>query len=262
MPTYQPFDWYDQALYYDIIFDTDTPTEAQFLEDVHRAHGSTRGRQMLEPACGSGRLVSAMVDRGYRVTGVDLSEGMLKFARERMRAAGQHATLRHADMTDFHFAKKKFDTAHCLVSTFKYLLDERSARAHLQCVADALKPGGIYVLGLHLSEYDDDRPSAERWVGERDGMHVVCNIRGWPPDRGSRTEQLRSRFVVTQKRGSVERYETRWTFRTYDEPQLRRLLRSVPDLEHIATYDFCHDINRPIEFGGEQLDHVLVLRRK
>ncbi len=260
MVTYQPFDWYDQALYYDIIFDTDTPTEAEFLEQVQRAHSATRGSQMLEPACGSGRLVSAMAQRGYRVTGIDLSDGMLEFARQRVHDADLNATLRNADMANFHF-NRKFDIAHCLVSTFKYLPDETAARSHLQCVADALKPGGIYVLGLHLSEYDDKQPSSERWTGERDGLHVVCNIRGWPADRKTRTEKLRSRFIVTNERGAVQRYETRWTFRTYDGPQLRRLLRSVPDLKHIATYDFCHDISRRIEFDGEQLDHVLILRK-
>jgi SAM-dependent methyltransferase len=214
---------------------------------------------VLEPACGSGRLVAELARRGHRVTGFDLSDGMLAFARDRLSAAGLRATLRKARMEEFRL-QGRFDLAHCLVSTFKYLLTERDARGHLRSVARALVPGGVYVLGLHLSEYGSSHRTRERWVAERDGTHVVCNIQGWPPDRRTRTERVRSRMVVTEG-GEQRRIETSWTFRTYDAAQLRRLVRSVPELEHVATFDFTYDPEAERELDDDQLDCVLVLRR-
>jgi SAM-dependent methyltransferase len=260
MPRYEPIDWYDEALCYDIIFNADTSEEADFLEAVHARHGRTGGRGVLEPACGTGRLVAALAERGWRVTGFDIADGSLEFARRRLRERGVHADLRHARLERFAF-RQRFDLAHCLVSTFKYLLNESTAEAHLKCVAAALKPGGVYVLGLHLTDYADRGRNRERWVADRDGIEVVCNIQGWPANRRSRTERVRSRLTVREG-DIVRRFETNWTFRTYSLRQLRALLGRVPQLEHVATYDFNHDIEGPVPLDGEQLDVVLVLRRR
>ncbi|MHC4949061.1 MAG: class I SAM-dependent methyltransferase, partial [Planctomycetota bacterium] len=166
MPTWRPFDWYEHdPLYYDIVFDADTAKEAAFLEAVHARHGAG-GRRMLEPACGSGRLVLAMAKAGYDVTGFDVSPAMLRFARRRLDDAGVRARVARGRMESFAFARP-FDVAHCLVSTFRYLLDEASAAAHLACVADALRPGGVYVLGLHVCDYDQVGCARERWTADR-----------------------------------------------------------------------------------------------
>lgn len=260
MPRYEVFDWYENPLYYDVIFDVDTETEASFVEAVYERHVQTRGRRMLEPACGSGRLVAAMTRRGFNVTGFDLSQAMLQFARQRLRRKHLKARLVEARLESFSFAVK-FDIAHCLVSTFKYLLSEKAARSHLQRIADALNPGGVYVLGLHLTDYSDRARRRERWLGSRGRTRVICNIQSWPADRRARTEHVRSRLIV-RCNNDVRRYETHWTFRSYNLSQLKSLLRSVPELEHVATYDFSHDIDCPIAFDGTQLDTVLILRRR
>lgn len=257
---YTAFDWYEQALYYDIIFDVDSAKEAAFIEAVQAKHGGARERMMLEPACGSGRLIAACAKRGYRVTGFDVEPKMLAFARDRLRRANVRARLTQARMQDF-VVREHFDVAHCLVSTFRYILDERGARSHLARVADVLKPGGVYLLGLHIADYAARSASRERWTASRDGVDVVCNIQSWPPDRRTRTERMRARFLVREK-GDERRFETHWTFRTYDARQLRSLLRSAPGLEHVATYDFGLDVDRPIVFDGESLDNVLVLRQR
>jgi SAM-dependent methyltransferase len=261
---FETIDWYDTPRYYDIVFDAGTREEADFLEAVDARHVTARApgraRRVLEPACGSGRLVLELARRGCAVTGFDRNEAMLAFARERLRSAGVEARLAHADLASFRFAGK-FRLAHCLVSTFKYLLDERSARTHLELVADALETGGVYVLGLHLSAYDDRRRQRERWVEKRGTTKVVCNTQVWPAHRKRRIEAVRTRLVVREE-GRELRSETRWDFRTYDARELRALVRSVPALEHVTTYDFRHRIDRPRELDDDQQDCVLVLRRR
>jgi hypothetical protein len=64
-----------------------------------------------------------------------------------------------------------------------------------------------------------------------------------------------------KRNGETKHYETSWTFRTYDVAQLKRLLRSVPELEHVATFDFTYDIEAPTALDGGYLDNILVLRR-
>ena len=261
-------DWYDTPLYYDIVFDGGTRTEADFLEAVHRAHGPAAGqrptpRRLLEPACGSGRLLAEMRRRGWEVAGFDANEASLDYARRRLtRSPAGTASLWQDRLESFVVpGRTGFDLAHCLVSTFKYLTTEADARSHLTRVGQALRPGGLYVLGIHLTDYTRTRTAHERWEGSRRGTHVVCNTRTWPADPVHRTEDLRCRLRVTE-RGRTREQETRWTFRTYDAAQLRRTLRAaLPGFSIVACHDFNHDIDLTRRFDDEYSDLVVVLRK-
>lgn len=258
-------DWYDTPLYYDIVFDADTSKEADFLEAVAIKHGAAESKSalsILEPACGSGRLVAELVGRGHEVFGFDLNENMLDHAQGRLRKKKLSAKLWRDRLESFHVpGQRRFDLAHCLVSTFKYVSNEKGALSHLRLVAKSLHKGGLYVLGLHLTDYTRGGAEHERWSGSRGGVQVVCNTHTWPPDRKLRTEALRTRLKIT-RRGKTWVQETRWTFRTYDAAQLKRLVQSAPEFDLQACYDFTYDVNEPRKFDNSYADIILVLRKK
>ncbi|MBL9116801.1 MAG: class I SAM-dependent methyltransferase [Verrucomicrobiaceae bacterium] len=253
-------DWYDTPHDYDIIFDADTAQEARFILDAYAtyAHGQKGMPTVIEPACGSGRLLKALANEGCRVHGFDLSDAMVEYASHRV----PEANVWKDRMESFNCPLKGYELAHCLVSTFKYLLTEVDARSHLMCVASHLRSGGIYVLGIHLTDYSNERCEHERWVGERDGRQVVCNTRTWPPDRRTRLEKIRTRLKITQN-GRSELQETHWAFRTYNAKQVKDLIKKVsPDLELVACHDFQHDIRQTRELDDSYSDVVLILRRR
>lgn len=263
MPPTEQRDWYDTPLYYDIIFDDGTPQEADFLEAAFSKHGDGKGRRLLEPACGSGRLALEMARRGWQVCGFDGNPNMITFAEERIAAAGLSAELWEDWMQNFTLPKSiknGFDMAHCLVSTFKYLSTERDAVEFLRRVAAALRPGGLFFLGLHLTDYSRHVPEHERWVAHRGPVKVVCNTRTWPADPQTRQEELRTRLHITDS-GRQHRQETRWQFRTYDASQLKKLLRKIPELEINGCYDFTYDLNEPRSLDDQYADVLLVLVR-
>jgi len=263
MPAPVRRDWYDTPLFYDIIFDADTVKEADFLEAVAARHAKTRGKSVLELACGSGRLIKELASRNWDAAGFDLNGEMLAFARRRLAANGIEALLWQDRMETFRVPRRKrFDLVHCLVSTFKYLLTEEDALACLQRVAAVLKPGGLLVLGVHLTAPSVDRPSHERWVGRRDGIEVVCNTRTWPPQPGTRLEPMRSRLRVTLADGRIEEQETRWEVRSYTAAQLRSLVRKCGGFELLACHDFRHEIGENRRFDDDYSDLVLVLGRR
>lgn len=255
-------DWYDTPLYYDIIFDDGTTQEAEFLEAAFSKYGG-KGRRVLEPACGSGRLALELARRGWNVFGFDGNANMIRFAENRLKEAGQKATLWEDWMQSFALPKKTpggFDMAHCLVSTFKYLASEKDAVACLRRVAEALRPGGLFFLGLHLSRYDTDEGAHERWVARRENIEVVCNTRTSAADAKLRQEHLRTRLKITDS-GRTHLQETKWTFRTYNAAQVKSLLRKVPELEQVACYDFNYDLMQPRKLDDSYADVLLVLRR-
>ncbi|MFZ2276287.1 MAG: class I SAM-dependent methyltransferase [Prosthecobacter sp.] len=266
MPTEQR-DWYDTPLYYDIVFDDGTLKEADFLEEAYAKYATpakVARHRLLEPACGSGRLALELASRGWEVSGFDGNAHMIAFAQQRLEKAGLKARLWEDWMQSFTLpkgVKGGFDLAHCLVSTFKYLLKEKDAAECLRRVAATLRPGGVFFLGLHLTDYDREEDEHERWVARRGSIEVVCNTHTWPADRKTRLEQLRTRLKITDS-GRTHTQETRWQFRTYSAAQLKALLRKVPELEYLECYDFTYDLTDPRKFDDSYADVLLVLRKR
>lgn len=260
MTSYESIDWYDTPRYYDLIFDEDTQQEADFIEAVCERYSVPQGKRILEPACGSGRTMTELARRGYKVAGFDASKPMLEFAAKRLARANCKGDLRVGQLQEFDYGRP-FQLAHCLVSTFKYVLDAAGAQSHLRSVARALAPGGVYLLGLHLTDYAVKNRQRERWVVKRGKLEVTCNTQTWPAERKTRTEKVRNRLRILE--GSKEkRSETNWLFRTYNARELRALIRSVPEFELLAVHDFHYDIEWTGRLHDEASDVILVLRKR
>jgi SAM-dependent methyltransferase len=92
------------------VFTRNTAEEVGFLiEELEIAPPAA----MLDVGCGTGRHAVELARRGFRVTGVDISPGMLAQAHERAEAAGVEVRWVHADATDFSLPAE-FDAAICL----------------------------------------------------------------------------------------------------------------------------------------------------
>jgi len=123
---------------------TQTQIEVDFLE---RSLGLRKGARVLDVPCGLGRHALAMASRGYRITGVDLSEEAI----ERARAASQglDVTWKRADMRDLPQGEK-FDAAYCLGNSYGYLEPE-GTRAFLRAVAGVLAPGARFAMDYGMA---------------------------------------------------------------------------------------------------------------
>src|SRR6266404_9530096 len=84
---------YDYPQYYDIAFQAYTQREADFIEAACRKYCSFDVRRLLEPACGSGRLVTELAARGYQMTGFDLNQTALSYLRRRLTRRSLHAEI-------------------------------------------------------------------------------------------------------------------------------------------------------------------------
>jgi SAM-dependent methyltransferase len=251
--------WYDQPRYYDLAFRSDTRPEADFICAACEKYLARPARRLAEPACGSGRLVAELAGRGYDMAAFDLNRPSLEYLRRRLARRRLKASVFEADMTDFRLPSP-VDAAFCTFNTFRLLLDERSARSHLQCVSDALRPGGIYILGFHLLPLDADEESTERWTERHGKTQVTTTLRVLATDRGRRVERLRVSMLV-RDRGRELRFRDEFSFRMYTAAQFRRLLASVPSLELCDVYDFWYEIDNPLVLNDDREDTVFILRK-
>ena len=163
-------------------------------------------------------------------------------------------------MTDFTLAQP-VDAAFCLLNSFRHLLTEAAAKSHLEAVARSLRPGGIYILGLHLVPPDAYDDAIERWRTRRGATQISTDLRVTASDRRRRVETLQVSLLV--RRGEkLWRFRSKFDLRLYTAPQFRRLLRSVPSFELCDVYDFWYEIDEPLELNGEISDTVFILKKR
>lgn len=256
----ESIDWYSLPQYYDFIFDTDTQREADFIEGVIERYLDGKARKILEPGCGSGRLVRELARRGHKVTGFDSNTSMLDFAIKSAKRYSSNVRFAIGYLEKFKF-KVKYDVAYCLIDTFRYLTTEEAARRHLLYMGNSLRPGGVYILGLHLTNYDSTICERERTIRSKRNLTVVCNIHSWPPNRKRRLQKFRARMKVETPKRRRE-YETTWMFRTYGPRQISSLFKTIESFDHIDTYNFDYDLSSPVRLGDGRLDSVFILRRR
>jgi SAM-dependent methyltransferase len=107
-------------------------------------------RRLLDVCCGTGQLAVHFLEHGYTVTGLDLSEPMLHYARQNAAqyvASGQ-ARFVQGDAADFTLD----DRYGLVLSTFdalNHLPDEAALRACFECVYRVLAPGGLFIFDLN-----------------------------------------------------------------------------------------------------------------
>jgi len=98
------------------------------------------GSRVLEAGCGTGTLALELARRGYRVTGVDLSQAMLDVARE--KDEGRRVEWRRADVTDLDLGAT-FDVVTCVGDILNHLEDLAAWAGALQGFARHLRPSGL-----------------------------------------------------------------------------------------------------------------------
>ncbi len=105
---------------------------------------------LIDVCCGTGQLARIALERGYRVTGIDLSEAMLKYARDNNvdYIVSNQASFMQADASNFHVERQ----AGLVISTFdalNHLESFTALQSCFACVFAALKPGGTFVFDLN-----------------------------------------------------------------------------------------------------------------
>jgi SAM-dependent methyltransferase len=152
------------GLFLDIMRQSKSPEQTRREADyVEMLLDLTPPGQVLDVPCGGGRIALEMAARGYRVTGIDIAQPSLDYARQ--QAAEHHLSDRfsaeYRDMRDLPWTAE-FDAACCLWESFGYF-DDAGNLDFLRAVAQALKPGGGLILDTHVTETLLPRMAARDW---------------------------------------------------------------------------------------------------
>lgn len=183
-----------------------------------------RGARVLDLCCGAGHLAAALCRRGLRVTGLDGSEDMLRFAR----VNAPRAQFVVADARRFHFACR-FDAVVSTYDCMNHLLEPAELAETLCNVRAALAPGGRFVFDVNLAEAFETQWHKSSTIAADDHL---CYVRG----RYDRKQRLAVTYVTLFRLdGAWTRRDLRFAQRCYSRAELRRALHAA-GFADVAVY--------------------------
>jgi SAM-dependent methyltransferase len=103
------------------------------------------GKRLLDVGCGTGLSFTALLDRGFQVTGCDISPGMIEEARKKF---SDTATLLVADMRELP-ALGEFDLVWSVNDAVNYLLSPEELQAALGGMRANLAPDGVLLFDVN-----------------------------------------------------------------------------------------------------------------
>ncbi len=152
----------------------DSPAQAEFLG---RALALQPGERVLDTVCGHGRHAVPLAQRGYAVTGADLSELEIERAREAAARAGVTARFLVRDMRELPF-EGDFDAAYNVFTSFGFFEEAEDDARALRAFRRALRSGGRFFIDTINPLSLAGRFQARDWYRTDDGL-LVLQERRW-----------------------------------------------------------------------------------
>jgi SAM-dependent methyltransferase len=144
-------DWFNSAYYHKLYFDRDDVEAQLFISRLLNILQPKSGSRMLDVACGKGRHSRFLAEKGFDVTGIDISFDSINEAKQ-----NESETL-HFYVHDMRllFRINYFDFAFNFFTSFGYFTTRREHDDAMRTIAGSIRPGGKLVidyLNLHYIE--------------------------------------------------------------------------------------------------------------
>jgi SAM-dependent methyltransferase len=222
-----------------------TLREVEFISDALRLGP---GAEILDIACGYGRHAIELVQRGYSVTGLDLSLPLLLRAADEAKRRALSVNFVHADMREMAF-EKQFDGAYSMLTSFGYFDEDTNLRV-AERIGRALKPGARFLLDVVNRDYVvSDLPVRVWWEGT--GCVVLEEV-----DFNFHTSRIVTHRSIVFEDG--RQLEQEISVRAYSLHEIGRLLRQAG----FRVIDVSGGLNTKGQFFGNVSRSLLIVAEK
>lgn len=137
---------YANGQYYDAIYDTYAGDHVvAFYADL----ATQAGGEILELACGTGRIAIPLARRGFSVTGIDVADAMLQQARAKSKTEGLQIEWHTGDVRDFDLGKR-FGLVFLPSNALCHLLTRNDFESAMACVRRHMDDGARFVVDVFV----------------------------------------------------------------------------------------------------------------
>ena len=199
--------------------------------------GLEPGRQVLDIGCGAGTFLRLVADRGAVPHGLDASEALLAFARDRL----PDADLRQGDMEDLPWDKDSFD----LVTGFNSFFFANDMVAALREAGRVAKPGAPVVIQV-WGRHENCQLEAMKQIAR---PFLPPRPPDAPPDPDLSQPGLLRELATKAGLTPQDEFDTSWAFHYADADTLGRAMVAVAGLALIAGPEREHELETAIVDG-------------
>jgi 2-polyprenyl-3-methyl-5-hydroxy-6-metoxy-1,4-benzoquinol methylase len=146
-------DWFNSPFYHKLYFERDETEALKFISKLIDHLKPAPGSRMLDVACGKGRHSKTLASLGFNVTGIDISDDSIKFAKQ---FENDSLEFFIHDMR-LPFFSNYYHYAFNFFTSFGYFKTRREHDAAIRTIAKSLKPGGSFVIDYLNIHYAEDR---------------------------------------------------------------------------------------------------------
>ena len=139
-----------------------------YISGFFLQYGVEPGAQVLDLACGTGSISRCLLERGYRVTGVDLSADMLTIAQSKC----PDGAFYQASMTAYS-APAQFDACVCLLDSINHLTALSDVEDCFCRVAENLRPGGLFLFDVNTVYKHRQVLAGQTFVFDEEDYYLV-----------------------------------------------------------------------------------------
>lgn len=212
------------ALFYDRLTENaDYKVRSDYISNFFSQYGNG-GNSVLDLACGTGTLCSLFNEKGYQVTGVDLSPDMLTIAK----AKCPDSQFICADISDFN-VNEKFDFCTCTLDSINHLDDINAVKKCFLSVYNCLDCGGIFVFDVNTIYKHNEILAGNTFVFDEDDFFLSWDNEALGKNR---VRILLDFFIFNGK--NYDRFSEDFVETAYSVDEL---VSALNDFEIIGIYD-------------------------
>ncbi len=214
------------ARYYDLLNkDKDYRKEADYVHALIQKYAPD-SKTILDLGCGTGRHDFLLAEKGYSVTGVDISEQMLSIANAQLSTLNlEPSTLQfaHSDIRTIRLNR----TFHSVISLFHVMSYQTSNKDLLSVFKTArrhLKPGGIFIFDCWYGPAVlTDRPVPRKKIVENNRMKVVRIAKPVINPNENTVDVTYHIAIKNKKSGNIQKVKECHKMRFLFKPELQQM---------------------------------------
>lgn len=145
-------EWFNAPYYHQLYFERDEKEAAAFIDRLVAYLKPATGNKMLDVACGKGRHSRFLAEKGFDVTGIDISPDSIVAA---LRSEKDNLHFFVHDMR-LPFYINYFQFVFNFFTSFGYFRTEREHYDAIRTMAQSLETGGVLVLDYLNVHYAED----------------------------------------------------------------------------------------------------------
>lgn len=170
---------YNYPKYYEISFSfRNIKKEVDFFEKCMKKFSKIRVKNILEIACGTSPYLFELNKRGYKFTGLDLNEKMLRFFINKAKTKKIEINTLKANLINFK-TRKKYDFVFCMLGSI-FVKSNKEFLSHLDSVANSLLKGGLYIFEGNIKW--NLKSEKQKWTIRKDGIIATTTYEEVPID--------------------------------------------------------------------------------